>query len=290
MSLLLRSAMPLFFVLLWSTGFIGSKMGAPYAPPMVFLSLRFLIVLPILALVAIAAGSVWPKSRAIIANSIFIGMLVHGVYLGGVFWAIDNGLPAGMTAIIVGLQPVISTLFAALLLGEALDRRHAAGLAMGLAGVFLVLAPGIDLEHIALRSAEIAAVALAVAAISFGTVYQKRAIRDADLISTTVWQYVGALIVTLPLCLLEPWEVAWTGEFIFALGWLVLVLSVGAILLLMILIRRGAVSQVSSLFYLVPVATSVESYLLFGETLAPLQLAGMALVALAVVIIRLKPR
>ncbi|WP_417695390.1 DMT family transporter [Roseibium sp.] len=286
----LLSATPLLFVLLWSTGFIGSKLGAPYAPPMMFLTLRFLIVLPLIAMIALAMKGRWPKSKAMIFHCIVIGALIHGVYLGCVFWAIDNGMPAGMSAVVVGLQPVISALFAALLLRESIGMRHVSGLLLGLVGVFLVLAPGADFSQPGVQVATIAAVALAVTAISFGTVYQKRFVHETDLLPATTWQYVGAVLVTLPLTFLETRSVEWSGEFIFALGWLVLVLSIGAILLLMFLIRKGAVSEVASLFYLVPVATSIESYFLFGETLVLSQISGMILVALAVVLIRRKAR
>ncbi|WP_417670247.1 DMT family transporter [Roseibium sp.] len=279
---------PAVFVLLWSTGFIGSKMGAPYADPMVFLSLRFFLVLPLLLAIIVAAKAKWAGSPSQILHCIVTGILVHGVYLGGVFWAIDNGMPAGASAIIVGLQPVLSVLAAAVVLRDPIAPKHWAGLALGGAGLVLVLGPKLGAVDSGIAPLTILSVVAAVVAISLGTVYQKRFVPQTDLLTATFWQYVGALAFCLPLTLRESWTIDWSGEFVFALVWLVLVLSIGAILLLMVLIRQGAVSDVASLFYLVPVATAVESYFLFGETLSVTQVAGMAMVVCAVLLIRLK--
>jgi drug/metabolite transporter (DMT)-like permease len=280
--------MPGFFVLLWSTGFIGSKLGAPYSEPMVLLSLRFLLVLPFLGLIALFARADWPKSPALTGHCIVTGMLVHGIYLAGVFWAINQGMPAGATAIIVGLQPVLSTLTAALILGEKIRPKHWAGLALGGAGLVLVLAPKLGQFESGINPATITAVLVAVLSISIGTVYQKRFVPQTNLLTATLLQYVGALIVTVPLAFYEDWTVVWSPEFIFALFWLTFVLSIGAIILLMMLIRQGAVSEVASLFYLVPVATAIEGYFLFGEVLSLQQILGMSLVVCAVLLIRLR--
>jgi len=277
---------PAIFVLLWSTGFVGSKLGAPYIDPMVFLTVRFVTVLPVLILLALVLSKSWPKTPAAILHCIVTGMLVHGIYLGGVFWAIKQGMPAGLSSIIVGLQPVLTALMAVGLLNETISRKHWLSMAIGAAGLTLVLGPKFDLGGSGITTATILVVFIAVAAISFGTVYQKRFVQQTDLLAATVWQYVGALVVTAPLSLTESWQITWSGELIFAMAWLVIVLSVGAVLLLMLLIREGAVSKVASLFYLVPVATAVESYFLFGETLTAVQIAGMGLVIGAVLTIR----
>lgn len=287
---ILVSSAPGVFVLLWSTGFIGSKLGAPYADPMVFLSIRFLLVLPLLAVIAFAMKTRWPTDAGLIGHCIVTGMLVHGVYLGGIFWAIDNGMPAGASAIVVGLQPVLSVLTASILLNEKVLAKHWAGIAMGGIGLVLVLGPKLGQVGSGINPWTIAAALAAVIGMSLGTVYQKRFVPTTDLIAATAWQYIGALLVTLPITLTESWNVIWSGEFIFALGWLALILSVGAILLLMFLIRQGAVSEVASLFYLVPVAAAIESYFLFGETLTLIQILGMGMIVFAVLIIRLKPR
>lgn len=277
---------PAIFVLLWSTGFVGSKMGAPYIEPMVFLTVRFVAVLPVLILLALVLSKSWPKTPMAVFHCIVTGMLVHGIYLGGVFWAIKQGMPAGLSSIIVGLQPVLTAVMAVGLLSETISRKHWLSMAIGAAGLALVLGPKFDLSGSGITAITVGVVFIAVAAISFGTVYQKRFVQQTDLLAATVWQYVGALIVTVPFSLAESWQITWSGELIFAMAWLVLVLSVGAVLLLMLLIREGAVSKVASLFYLVPVATAVESYFLFGETLLPIQIGGMALVIGAVLTIR----
>lgn len=253
---------------------------------MAFLSIRFALVIPILVLLAILLSRSWPRSPTMVAHCIVTGMLVHGIYLGGVFWAIKQGMPAGASSIIVGLQPVLTALMAVSLLGESVSRKHWISMAIGAAGLVLVLGPRFDTSGTGITTATIAAVLAAVVAISFGTVYQKRFVPQTNLLTATIWQYVGALLVTIPLSLFESWQITWSGDLIFAMAWLVLVLSVGAVLLLMLLIREGAVSQVASLFYLVPVATAVESYFLFGEMLLPVQIAGMALVIGAVLTIR----
>ncbi|MFN4009793.1 MAG: DMT family transporter [Pannonibacter sp.] len=286
---ILAAIAPGLFVLLWSTGFIGSKLGAPYADPFVFLSLRYIAVLPFLLLIAVAGRSRWPGNPLAITHCIVTGMLVHGIYLGGVFWAIDRGMPAGASALMVGLQPVLTALAAGWLLKERIGPRHWAGMAVGSVGLILILGPKLGLDGSGVTIATVSALLAAVLAMSLGTVYQKRFVPVTDHVTATVWQYVGALIVSLPLTLGESWQVEWSPQFIFAMVWLVLVLSIGAILLLMYLIRAGAVAEVASLFYLVPVATTIESYFLFGETLALVQIAGMGLVVAAILLIRRKP-
>ncbi len=286
----LTKAAPVIFVLLWSTGFIGSKLGAPYIDPMVFLTVRFALVVPILFVMALLLAKSWPVTPAAILHCLVTGMLVHGIYLGGVFWAIKQGMPAGASSIIVGLQPVLTALIAVMLLRETVSGKHWISMAIGACGLVLVLGPKFDIGGSGITVVTVLAVFVSVAAISLGTVYQKRFVPNMDLLAATVWQYVGALLVTAPLTLFESWHITWSGELVFAMAWLVLVLSVGAILLLMLLIRQGAVSQVASLFYLVPVATAVESYFLFGETLTLIQIAGMALIIGAVLVIRRSPQ
>jgi drug/metabolite transporter (DMT)-like permease len=281
---------PSLFVLLWSTGFIGSKLGAPYIEPMAFLTVRFAAVLPILFILGLFWVKSWPRDKKAIGYCIVTGMLVHGIYLGGVFWAIKQGMPAGASAIIVGLQPVLTAIFAVGMIGEVISRKHWISMAIGLSGLGLVLGPRFDLAGSGITLVTISVVFFSVIAISVGTVYQKRFVPNTDLLAATFWQYVGALLVTTPLSLFETWQITWSGELIVALAWLVLVLSIGAIMLLMLLIRQGAVSQVASLFYLVPVATAIESYFLFGETLSMIQIAGMALVVGAVLMIRTAPK
>ncbi len=286
MRTLLVSLSPAIFVLLWSTGFIGSKLGAPYIEPFVFLSIRFLLVLPILILLAVLRRSVWPKDPGEWLHCIVAGVLMHGIYLGGIFWAISRGMPAGVSALVLGFQPLLTALIAAPVLGEKVGPRHWVGLAIGGAGLALVVLPKLGGQATGITVATVAVCLLAVVGMSAGAVYQKRFAARIELLPATALQYAGALIVTMPIAAFESWEIEWSANLIIAIAWLVLVLSIGAILLLMMLIGRGSAARVAALFYLVPVATSVESYFLFGEKLSIVQFAGMALVIGAMILIQ----
>lgn len=282
--------MPALFVLLWSTGFIGAKFGLPYAEPFTFLAVRFLLALVLLAPLAWAARQTWPKGVAAFGHQAVTGTLVHAVYLGGVFWAIEHGLSAGVAALIVGLQPLLTAVAVGPLLGERVSARQWLGLTLGLGGVAMVVGEKLglgggaglgDLEPYALSGA-----ILALLGITGGTLYQKRYGGGTDLRAATFIQYAAATVVigTASL-LLETGEIQWTGEFVFALGWLTLVLSLGAISLLMTLIRLGEAAPVASLFYLVPPVTAVTAWGLFGETLGALALAGMAVAVVGVALV-----
>lgn len=281
---------PALFVVLWATGFIGARLGMPHAEPLSFLALRFALAIMLLAALAFAAKAPWPKGRAF-GHSMVVGALLHGLYLGCVFWAIDRGMPAGLSAMIVGLQPLLTAILAGLLLNEKVVARHWLGLALGLAGLALVLLPKLDVTGSGVTAANIAVVALSVVGATLGTIYQKRFAADADVRTGTCAQYVGALIPALAYAFFfESFAFDWTGELIFALIWLVFVLSIAAVFLLMILIRQGSVSRLSSLFYLVPAVTALIAWPLFGETLAPIQLAGMVVCAAAVALAMRRPR
>ena len=285
-------ALPLVFVFLWSTGFIGAKFGLPHAEPFTFLTLRFAIVLAILVPVALAWRAAWPRTWREAGHIAVVGLLVHAVYLGGVFSAIDRGLPAGLAALIVALQPVLTAVAVGPLLGERVRRVQVLGLALGFAGVATVLGSkmasgaGLGAGAVGLPAFEgfgPGAVAFALAAllaITVGTLYQKRFCSEVDLRAGTVIQYIAAGIATGAAALAgERMHIDWTAEFAFALAWLTLVLSIGAISLLMLLIRRGAAASTASLFYLVPPSTALIAYVAFGETL---NLAGVLGVAVTV--------
>jgi drug/metabolite transporter (DMT)-like permease len=277
---LLAAVAPGLFVLLWSTGFIGAKFGLPYAPPLTFLALRYALVAGLIGAVALLWRAPWPQRPRDYLHIAVAGLLVHAGYLGGVFVAISKGLPAGVTALVTGLQPLLTAAAAALLLGETVARRQWTGLILGLAGVTLVVWNKVSFEA-GLGGFPFAV--LAVACITAGTLYQKRHCGGMDLRSGAAIQYVAAFAATLPLALLtEDMDIAWTGEFVFAMSWLVLVLSVGAITLLYRLIRAGSASRVASLFYLVPPTVAVISFFLFGETLGPVALVGMGLTVVGV--------
>ena len=268
-------------MLLWSTGFIGARFAMPYAEPFTFLSMRYGLALALLGAMALIAGARWPKRRLAL-HSMVAGSLIHGVYLGGVFFAVRHGLNAGVAALIVGLQPILTAVVAAPALGETVRPRHALGLALGLAGVALVILPklgtGGDYHFV-----NVAPACLSALGISIGTIWQKRFATGIDVRTGTFFQYLGALVPTFALAaLFETMTVEWNGEVVFALVWLTVALSIGAIFLMMILIREGAVSKVASLMYLTPGVTAVMAYFLFGETLTLVQLGGLALAGVGV--------
>ena len=280
-ALLREAGIPALFVVLWSTGFIGARLGLPHAGPLTFLALRYALAAALLALVALAMRAPWPRRPRETGHYAVAGLLVHGVYLGGVFVGISLGVEAGVSALIVGLQPLLTAALAGAVLGERVAPRQWTGLALGLLGVALVLArklgqgPGDALGALACVAA--------LLGITAGTLYQKRFCTGMDLRTGGAVQFAAAGLATAPLALLfEDARVEWTGEFAFALLWLVLVLSLGAVSLLYVLIRRGAASRVASLFFLVPPCTALIAWPLFGETLGPAALAGMALTAAGV--------
>ena len=275
---------PLLFVVLWSTGFIGAKLGLPDAEPLTLLTLRYAGVLVLMGAVALLTRAPWPATARQWLHIGVSGLLVHAVYLGGVFTAIRLGLPAGVTALVVGLQPVLTALGAGLLLRERVRPAQWAGLALGLAGVVLVVANKVVAgAHGAAAGALLAPAVVALLGITAGTLYQKRFCASFDLRTGSVVQFLPSLAVTgLAAWGSETMVVHWTPAFIFALGWLVLVLSVGAVSLLNVLIRSGSAVNVASLFYLTPPVTALIAWAMFGETLTGLALVGMAVTVFGV--------
>ncbi|WP_369525800.1 DMT family transporter [Neptunomonas phycophila] len=281
---------PVLFVWLWSTGFIGAKYGLPYAEPFTLLLYRMVITLFCLGLLVWWMKPIWPEPNAIFHSAI-AGLLVHGLYLGGVFYAIEGDMPAGLASLIVGLQPLVTAIAAVILLKESVSIRQWIGLGLGLVGVGLVLVEKIvksdPLAGFPLWTIGWALVALL--GISVGTVYQKRFGASVDLIPSTFIQYCSATIFFgLGAFAFETREVSWNLQLIMAMSWLVLGLSVGAILLLMQLIRKGGASQVASLFYLVPPVTALEAYILFNEKMGLLALFGGALAVTGVALVVIK--
>lgn len=277
---LFQRATPLLFVLLWSTGFIGAKFGLPYAEPLTFLSTRYVLVIALMTLLALAMRAPWPASPREAFHIGVTGLLVHALYLGGVFMSIHRGLPAGVSALVVGMQPLLTAAAAGLLLGERVSRSQWLGLAMGFAGVGLVVGSKTTIDAAALAELGhmLAPALAALIGITAGTLYQKRFCPRFDLRTGSVVQFVPSLAITALLASrTETMEIAWDGEFVFALLWLVLVLSLGAISLLNLLIRSGSAVNVASLFYLTPPTTALIAWAMFGETLSALALAGMAI-------------
>ena len=282
-----RRAAPLLpglFVVLWSTGFIAAKYGLPYAPPLEFLLVRFALVASLMTLVAFATRATWPRDRRQIAHIAVAAWLVHGVYLGGVFIAIAAGMPAGTSAMLVGLQPILTVFLARAWLGERISRLQWTGLVLGLVGVYFVVRHKIGLGG---DATALVAVLAALVGISVGTLYQKKYCAHVDLRSGAVIQFTACALLYAAIVALAGWHpIDWTPQFVFALGWSVIVLSVGAISLLYWLLRHGAAADVARLFYLVPPVTALMAFALFGERLDALALAGMALIAVGVALAR----
>jgi drug/metabolite transporter (DMT)-like permease len=272
-------AYPALFVLLWSTGFIGAKLGLPYAEPLIFLELRFLLVLAILLPLCWAFKAPWPSRRRAVQMAVSGGLLQAG-YLGGVFASLHHGMPAGVSALVTGMQPVLTAVLGSWLLRETVSPRQWLGFFLGMAGVLLVVGDRIVVEQ--LGAAAVGLSVFALLSITLGTLWQKRHGAGIDLRTGAAIQFMAAAVLLAPFAMLEGGEVRWTGEFVFALGWLVVVLSFGAIFLLLTLIRRGRATQVSSLFYLVPPTTALIAWPLFGETYSLSAAAGMGLAMLAV--------
>jgi drug/metabolite transporter (DMT)-like permease len=274
------AAIPWLFVLLWSSGFIGSKLGVPYAEPFTFMSLRYCIVLVILVPIALVTRAPWPKGRRQMAHVAFAGLLIHALYLGGCVWSLRLGLPAGILSLIVSMQPLFTAAFAGVALGERVLPRQWAGLALGFLGTALVVAhkTGSGLTFLM----TVPAIASLIG-ITSGTMWQKRHCPNFDLRTSTVVQYAASLLVTAMLAITtETMQVQWSGQFVFALLWVALVLSIGAISLLNHLIRSGTAVNVASLFYAVPAVTALMAWGIFGETLTGLSLVGMAVAVLGV--------
>ena len=283
LSRLAIAAAPVVFVLLWSTGFIGARYGLPYIEPMTFLGVRMVFVVVIMTIIAVVSGAKWP-SNAEIGHSVVIGVLVHGLYLGGVFFAISQGVPAGISALIPGLQPILTSVIANHFMGETVSRQQWFGLALGLVGVALVLH---DRQMVAEASVLgwIGSV-VSLLGVTVGTLYQKRYSGNIDWRTGNVFQYGG--VVVLYWCAAFAFEtrvIHWSGELIFAIAWLVLVLSIAAVGLMYWLIRRSAATGFASLFYLVPAVTALMAYGLFGEKLDALSIAGMVVCAAGVVLV-----
>jgi len=283
------SLAPGLFVVLWSTGFIGAKAGLPYAEPLTFLVWRFVLVTALLALLAWWTRARWPASAGEAGHVAVAGLLLHGGYLGGVFVAIHQGVSAGTMALIAGLQPALTAAAAGPMLGERVRPIQWIGLALGLVGVALVVNERFGVS--AATPLGYALAFLALFAITAGTLYQKRFCANMDLRSGGVIQFAAAaLVMALLAPLFETMRVQWTAEFIFALGWLVLVLSLGAITLLYVLIRHGEAARVASLFYLVPPVTALMAYVFFGERLGPLAFVGMVMTVVGVALVVARAR
>ena len=275
--------LPTVFVLLWCTGYLVVRIAMPDAGPVRFLALRFGSAAALLAIAAFVLRAPWARRGIDYAHMAVVGLLLHGIGLGGVWVALDLGVETGVAALVMGTQPLITAGLAIGLVGERIDRRAAAGLGLGFLGVTLVIhhkLAGVG------EPAGLAAVVVAVIAMTLGMLYQKRRCAHIDLVTSTTVQlaFAGAAAFAVAWWI-DDRAVEWTVRIVVTLGWSVLVLSIGATLVLYVLLRRGDASRVASLLYLVPPVTAMMAWIGFGETLAPFTIAGMVLAAAGVALV-----
>lgn len=289
-------AMPAVFVLIWSTGFIVARYGMPYAPPFSFLAVRYALSIACFLPWIVWAKVPWPQSRAQWLHLGLTGVFMHGMYLGGVWAAVKAGMGSGLSALVVGLQPVLTAIWlSAVASGSgqaAVSRRQWLGLVLGFLGLVLVVSrkfgsggPGDQATWLNLSFA-----VMSLLAITAGTLYQKRFVKPCDVRTANAVQLGAALLVTLPLALAEPEAMQWNAQMAGAMAWSVLGLTLGGSSLLYLLIQRGAAATVTSLMYLVPPSTAFLAWLLFSEPITLTTLAGTALTALGVSLVVRVPR
>jgi drug/metabolite transporter (DMT)-like permease len=284
-------AMPWLFVLIWSTGFVVARLAMPHAPPFGFLTLRFALSAACFVVWIALAGVRWPAERSQWLHLAVTGVLMQAGYLGGVWAAVKSGLGAGTSALLVGLQPVLTALW----LTRSAEAREAAavsarrwiGLVFGFAGITLVVWPKLGGE---VTPANLAMAIVALLSITTGTLYQKRFVAPCDVRTASAVQMVAALIVCLPLALLETEPMDWHANLVLAMAWSVGVLTLGGSSLLYLLIQRGEATAVTSLLYLVPPCTALMAWAMFGESLTPVMMAGVALTVFGVALVVRPPR
>jgi drug/metabolite transporter (DMT)-like permease len=265
------------FVVIWASGFIVARLAAPHGDPFTFLTYRYALSILVFAIASAAVGAPWPRDWASWRDALIAGLLLHGLYIGGVFWAIWHGLPAGVTALVTGLHPLITAALAIPLLREHVNTRQWVGIAVGFAGVGLVVAPALAAVK-GLSFMPFLVSLGATLALSLGTVWQKRSRPQMDLRVNAAMQFIGALLLAAPLALLtESGRFDASPAIWGALAWAVFVISVGAISLLLVLLGRGAASRVAPLLYVAPPVAALIAFVLFDEKLTAVQVAGMAL-------------
>ncbi|WP_417423231.1 DMT family transporter [Hoeflea sp.] len=285
---------PALFVVLWSTGWIVAKYASPYADPLTFLSLRFTLAAVLFAVITVVSRAVWPSTRSGWLHAVFSGVLLHGVYLAGVWWAIDQGVPSSVSGLIAALQPLMTALAAPYIVGERLTGPQKLGVFLGFVGLAVAILPrllALDAATLQIALVPLLVNVISMISVTAGTLYQKRHLQEGDLRAIATLQYVGGFLVVMPLALLcEPLQIDWTLEFVLAMGWSVFGLSLVSIMLLLYLIRRGQVSRAASLTYLVPPAVAVESWFLFSEEPTLPMIAGTVIVVIGVWLTNRKTR
>ena len=282
--------MPWLFVVIWSTGFVVARGAMPHAPPFGFLAIRFALSFACLAAWVTVAGAAWPAGRAQFGHLVVTGVLIQAGYLGGVWAAVKAGLGAGTVALIVGLQPVLTAIWVAQTSRaggrSGVTARQWLGLAFGFAGIGLVVWRKLGGE---VTPVNLALATLALFGITIGTLYQKRFVGPCDVRSASAVQMLAGLVVCAPIALLEAEAIQWHVDLVAAMAWSVLVLTLGGSSLLYLLIQRGEATVVTSLLYLVPPCTALMAWAMFGESLTPIMMLGMALTVVGVALVVRSP-
>ncbi|HDY7532662.1 TPA: DMT family transporter [Vibrio vulnificus] len=287
--MLLRS-IPFLFVLLWASGFVGARLGLQYAEPATLLAIRMLANIALFLLLIVLLRRRVPTGAAF-WHSCVVGLGIHGFYLGGTYWAISLGMPAGLSSLLVGIQPILTALILVVTVQERFRFSQWLGLALGLLGISLVLSGKMDWQTEAHKTLAITLCLMALVGITLGTLYQKRFCHGVDMVGGAMVQYLTAACLFLPFAWqFETMQVQWTTTFILTLVWLVVVLSCAAILLLLYMVKNGAASSVASVFYLVPPVTALQAWLMFGESFDTKAMVGFLLAAVAVYLVVRKPK
>lgn len=279
---------PALFVFLWSTGFVGAKYIVPYADPFTFLTIRYVIAATILIAIAAILKQPLKLTRDQVIASVAVGLLLHVIYIGGVFYAVSLGVSAGISAVIVSIQPVLVSILAVPLLGERIRWVQVVGLVLGVTGIALLLLPKVLQGNFSSAISEVGIIICVIALLgtSSGYLVQKKLGGDIPFLTGTGLQYaVSAVVFATLSALTENQRVEWSPEFFFGLAWIVLMLSIGSIVLLYEMLRAGSASKVSSLYYLVPPVAAIQAYFLFDEVIPPIGILGMALAGLGVVLV-----
>lgn len=287
---------PALFVLIWSTGWIVAKYASPFVEPLSFLTLRYALAGLLLAAFCIAFKASWP-GRQLMLHAIFSGVFLHAIYLGGIWWVLDRQMPSTLSGMMAALQPLLTAFLAGTIVGEQISPRQWLGFAIGFGGLMIALTPRLAADLADTVGTEASWMLLiginfiSMISVVIGTFYQKKYLQTGDLRTITTLQYLGAFLATLPAALLlENFEFSWTPQLFGALAWSVFGLSLGAIGLLVILIREGEVSRAAVLIYLIPPTIAVQAYFLFGERLSTPELAGMLLTVFGVYLVSVKRR
>lgn len=290
----LETVAPALFVLIWSTGWIVAKYVSFNADPLTFLAYRFFVAIFVFATIAHLMKAHWPATPSGWMHAVFSGVLLHGVYLGGIWWAINQGVPASISGVLAAIQPLLTAAIAYWAVNERLAGKQKLGLALGFIGLIIAIGPSLsalDASSISTSLVPLGVNVVSMFAVTVGTIYQKRFLQEGDLLPIAGIQFFGGFIFILPVAMLiEPMHVDWNTQTILALIWSVLGLSLGAITLLLFLIRQGQVSRAASLIYLIPAVVGIEAWLIFGEDITLPFVAGTIIVVIGVWLVNRKPK